>query len=118
MMEIKQAYKRADGTYVVDGYHVCPKDIDPNGKYDIEEVTAYLLDHPEALISEPVPPPPTDEELAERRISEIYAEFARLDQMSIRPIRAKETARLTAIEASANALRAELQSLLAEEASE
>ena len=63
-MDIAKAYKRKDGTYVVDGYHVCPKYIDPHGKYDIAEVEAYLAEHPEALIPEPVPPPPTEAELA------------------------------------------------------
>jgi len=75
-MEIKQAYKRADGTYVVDNYHVCPKSIDPYGKYDIEEVEAYLLNHPEALISEPVPPAPTQEELDAREIQTLTTYLA------------------------------------------
>jgi hypothetical protein len=117
-MEIKQAYKRKDGTYVVDDYHVCPKSVDPYGKYDIAEVEAYIIDHPEALIPEPVPPEPTEEELAARRVAEIIAELDRLDRATVRPLRAKETSRLTAIEAQAIALRLELQSLTPVEASE
>jgi hypothetical protein len=111
VIEIKQAYKRSDGTYVVDGYHVCKKDIDPIGKYNIAEVSAYLIDHPEALIPEPVPPEPTEEELAARRVAEIIAELDRLDRASIRPIRAGEADRLTEIEAQVVALREELNTL-------
>jgi hypothetical protein len=110
-MEIKQAYKRKDGTYVVDDYHVCLKSVDPYGKYDIAEVEAYIIDHPEALIPEPVPPEPTEEELAARRVAEIIAELDRLDRASIRPIRAGEADRLTEIEAQVVALREELNTL-------
>lgn len=45
----------------------------------VPEVESYLLDHPEALISEPVPPPPTEEELARQRISEARAYLASTD---------------------------------------
>jgi hypothetical protein len=110
-MKIKQAHRRLDGTYVVDNYHVCPKEKDPYGKYDIAEVEAYILDHPEALIPEPVPPEPTAEELAARRRAEIKAQIAELDRQSIRPIRAKEQDRLDEIEARVVELRAELKAL-------
>ena len=79
MIEIKQAYKRKDGTYVVDGYHVCPKSIDPHGKYDIAEVEAYITAHPEALIPEPLPPEPSAAELAARKVSEAKAYLASTD---------------------------------------
>ena len=72
-------YSRADGTFVVDGYHVCPKDIDPAGKYDIEELKAYLLAHPEAVQPEPLPPEPTAAELAQREIAERLAFLASTD---------------------------------------
>ena len=63
-MKINQAYKRADGTYVVDGYHVCSKVVDPYGKYNLGEVENYLFAHPEALIPEPKPPEPNAEQKA------------------------------------------------------
>lgn len=55
-------YSRPDGTYVIEhnGYPYHVIESDPL----FAEVTAYLLDHPEALIHEPVPPPPTEEQLA------------------------------------------------------
>jgi len=43
------------------------------------EVQAYLLDHPEALIPEPVPPPPSAEELAAREVAEAKAYLASTD---------------------------------------
>lgn len=47
-------YIRNDGTFVVDGYHVVSKDIDPYNKYDIEEIKQYTKDHPEEVAKEPV----------------------------------------------------------------
>lgn len=71
-------YSRKDGTFVVDGYHVCPKSIDPMGKYDIEELKSYLVDHPEALVPEPTPPAPTPEVLeasAEAQRQALFREY-------------------------------------------
>lgn len=75
------------------------------------EVTAYLASHPEALVPEPVPPPPSAEELKARRVAEIKAEILALDAATIRPLRAGETARVDEIEAQVVALRAELMGL-------
>jgi len=116
-MKINKAYKRADGTYVVDGYHVCPKSIDPHGRYDIAEVEAYLAKHPEALIDEPRPPEPTTEEIKARRVAEINARIKELDAQSISHIRAfqigKQTAddiaKLEKIDIESKALNAELK---------
>jgi hypothetical protein len=86
---IKEAYKRKDGTYVVDGYHVCPKEIDPIGKYDIAEVSAYLAEHPEALIPEPKPPEPSAEEKKARKDIDDEAKELELDKQWIRDQRKK-----------------------------
>lgn len=83
-MEIKQAYKRADGTYVIDGYHVCPKEIDPYGKYNIAEVESYLAKHPEALIPEPLPPEPTKEQKATHEIQSLLSYLNSTDWYVIR----------------------------------
>ncbi len=49
--------KRSATDYVINcdaqgngGYNVVPKDIDPYNKYTIEEVEAYLTEHPEHLL--------------------------------------------------------------------
>jgi len=75
------------------------------------EVQAYLAEHPEALVPEPVPPEPTAEELKAQRIAEIKAELAALDVKSIRPMREGETVRVVEIIAHITALRVELSNL-------
>ena len=105
-------YGRKDGTFVVDGYHVCPKDIDPCGKYDIEELKAYLAEHPEALQDEPISPPPTDAELKARAEAQRQALFAEYDkkvlqyQREVRLGIAGAEEKLAAWDAYAEALRA------------
>ena len=90
-------YSRDNGiTYVVDGYHVCPKDVDPAGKYDIEELKAYLLDHPDALIPEPLPPPPTDAQLEAVAEAQRQARFAEYDTTVMRLKRAERLGDTTA----------------------
>ena len=49
--------KRSETDYVINcdengngGYNVVPKDIDPYNAYTIEEVEAYILEHPEDLL--------------------------------------------------------------------
>ena len=49
--------KRSDTDFVVNcdshgigGYNVVPKDIDPYNAYTIEEVEAYLVEHPDMLL--------------------------------------------------------------------
>ena len=70
-------YSRPDGTYVIEhnGYPYHVIESDPL----FAEVQAYLLDHPEALVPEPVPPPPTGEELAARRVAEARTYLASTD---------------------------------------
>jgi len=105
-------YSRKDGTFVVDGYHVCSKDIDPMGKYDIDELKAYLAEHPEAVKEEPVPPPPSHEELAARAEAQRQTLFAENDKQLImymrRLLAGDETARagFEACNAYAESLRA------------
>lgn len=84
MFEGCTIYSRPDSTFVVDGYHVCPKDVDPAGKYDIEELKAYLAEHPDALQPEPQPPAPTPEQLKEREIAEKLAYLASTDWYVVR----------------------------------
>jgi hypothetical protein len=50
----------------------------------IAEVEAYLLDHPEALIPEPVPPEPTQEELDRREEQSLLAYLASTDWYAVR----------------------------------
>lgn len=65
------------------------------------------------------PPPPTPEELAERRKGEILARLTEIDAASVRPLRAiaqeeatqDDTDKLAALDAEAAALRAELLEL-------
>ena len=68
---------RLDGTFVIQyngmPYHVIESD--PL----FAEVEAYLKGHPEALISEPVPPAPTQEELDAREIQTLTSYLASTD---------------------------------------
>ena len=56
-------------------------------------------------------PPPTAEQVKATRTAQIKAALAELDAKSIRPLRDGDTARLSELEAQANALRKELGSL-------
>lgn len=59
-MNFGYVLKRNDNDFVVNvnsaeylsGYNVVPKDIDPENKYDIEEVRAYCEANPEMVLSE------------------------------------------------------------------
>ena len=52
--------------------------------YDWAKVSAYLAEHPEALIPEPVPPPPTPEQVAEQARRANLSYLAATDWYSIR----------------------------------
>jgi len=54
-----------DGGYVIQHgeYRYVVRDTDASGIYKIADIKAYLADRPEALITEPTPPAPTQEEL-------------------------------------------------------
>ncbi len=50
--------KRSSTDYVIDcdaqgrgGYNVVPIELDPHNKYTIEDVEAYLIEHPEMLLN-------------------------------------------------------------------
>lgn len=54
---MRYVLKRTNTNYVINtdenglgGYHVVPKDIDPHNAYTIEQVEAYLAEHPEHLL--------------------------------------------------------------------
>ena len=54
---MKHIIKRNNSDYIINcdeqgngGYNVVPKDIDPSNLYTIEEVEAYLAEHPEMLL--------------------------------------------------------------------
>jgi hypothetical protein len=101
-------HPRPDGTYVLPGFGHITKEYCPDV---FAQVETYLTEHPESLVPEPVPPPPSAVELRARRIAEIKAEILALDAATIRPMRAGETDRVDEIEAQVVALRAELASL-------
>jgi len=115
-MTIDHVYER-DNVYVVfDG----PQGIGWHHRKDspeADEVAAYLLDHPEALIEEPRPPEPTAGEIKARRIAEINARIKELDAQSISYIRAFQIGKQTAndivelekIDSESKALKAELK---------
>ena len=76
-------WKRNDGSYTInDGtYHATedyPQGIQP------AEVEAYLAEHPEALVPEPVPPAPSAEELARQEEQTLLAYLASTDWYVIR----------------------------------
>jgi hypothetical protein len=79
-------YQRADGSYVLKygngeyGVNVG----DNNCLYPYTEVQAYLLDHPEAMIPEPKPPEPTQEELDRREEQSLLAYLASTDWYAVR----------------------------------
>lgn len=72
-------YQRTDGSYVVVyqnmPYHVC----NTSKQVTLEDVEAYLLDHPDALQPEPLPPEPSAEELRQRELAEKLAYLASTD---------------------------------------
>jgi hypothetical protein len=54
---VKHIIKRNNSDYIINcdengngGYNVVPKDIDPYNAYTIEQVEAYILEHPEDLL--------------------------------------------------------------------
>lgn len=72
---------------------------------------------PDELLTQP--PPPTQEELYEKRKQEIYARLSQIDRESIRPLRAKlngtntqaDDDKLAGLESEAQTLRDELAAL-------
>ena len=118
--------KNNDGTYTIwhegNPYQVCPKDIDPGGLYDIDEIAveweAMDDDDPNKQMEIPLDPP-TEEELKEIHRAEIHTE---LDALDIKAVRALTTicvgtgtdadiAKVHAIEHRKDELREELREL-------
>jgi hypothetical protein len=102
----KPIYSRPDGTVCVileNGYPYHVVIDDPL----FEEAQAYLAENPEALQPEPMPPPPTPEQIR----SGLIAQLSLIDAQSIRPMRAGETDRVAELESKAAALRTQLAAL-------
>ena len=78
---------------------------------ELAEVEAYLSAHPEALVPEPVPEPPTAEQVAATARAAILAQLDDLDRRSIRPLRAREMTKVVELETQASALRDRLAAL-------
>lgn len=80
---------RPDGTFIVqyqgNPYHVTDTSI----SVKLSEVEAYLLDHPDALQPEPLPPPPSDAQLEAAAESQRQALFAEYDTAIMRLKRAE-----------------------------
>ena len=78
----KPIYACVNNVYEIEvsGYRYgCP----PGDQYYVE-VSAYLSEHPEALVPEPVPPPPTPEQVAEQARRANLSYLAATDWYSIR----------------------------------
>jgi hypothetical protein len=84
-------YRQSDGNYIIRingaGYGVCDNNL--KEKYTIEMVEAYLAEHPEALVPEPLPPKPGAEEKKTRKDAEDEAKELELDRKWIREQRKK-----------------------------
>ena len=89
-------YSRADGSYVVtfngNPYHVTSTSV----AVKLADVQAYLLDHPDALQPEPLPPPPTDAQLEAQAETQRQARFAEYDTAIMRLKRAERLGDTTA----------------------
>jgi len=78
--------KRIDGSYTLsyNGGRYGVNTNDNDCLFPFTEVEAYLKGHPEALIPEPVPPAPTQEELDTREIQTLTAYLASTDWYATR----------------------------------
>lgn len=115
-------YKDRDGNYSLahNGCRTAVVKGDDTGVWTHDEVSAYLAEHEDALVPEPVPPPPTPEELAARRRAEIMRELGEIDLKTARAGRViaigrgtpDDIAYLDNYENQAEALRIELAALI------
>jgi len=125
MQDFGQIIKRPDGSYVITHnglpYHV-PNEggwVDGTEPVQWADVNAYALANPDMVEMEQPPAPPSPAELAEMRRAEIQVELDAIDRQSVRPLRAiakgvatqEDTAKLAALEARAEELRAEYNAL-------
>jgi hypothetical protein len=109
-------WKRANGSYVInDGTYGVGED----SAISITMVEAYLAEHPEALIPEPLLPKPTQEEREAMERCHILVRLAEIDTLTIRPLRATlagtqtktDTAKLKELETESAGLRGKLKGL-------
>jgi len=106
--------KRKDGSYQITMGNL-PYGVDVLSDLH-SEVEAYLLEHPESLIPEPLPPEPTQEEKDAMERRRIIGRLAEIDTLAARPMRAilsrtqtdADIEKLTALEAESKELRTQL----------
>ena len=91
---LKPVYKRNDQILVIENERG-PIAIDATYP-EWDEVQNYLLDHPDALQPEPLPPPPTDAQLEAAAESQRQARFAEYDTAIMRLKRAERLGDTTA----------------------
>lgn len=72
-------YKKDDGTFLINSgqypYHVCSTEVDPDGTYDIAEVSAFWDSLPDDDPRKQIyvdPPAPVDTRTAERKREDAY----------------------------------------------
>lgn len=73
--------RMSDGGYIVQhgAYRYVVRDTDTSGAYKKAEIEAYIKDHQEALVEEPKPAEPNQEELRQRAINEARAYLSSTD---------------------------------------
>jgi hypothetical protein len=123
-MEAVMTIDRTKPIYFARGhYHVIDEEGLEHGinETNYPDIFSDLAAHPEALVPEPVQPPPSAEEIKARRIAEIKARFLEIDLETARPGRAvslglatlEDNDKLAALENECAGLRVELRELLA-----
>lgn len=86
-------YKKSNGTYMMTRPETgnldywCGFPNDPDGCH--AKVEAYIIAHPDALVPEPLPPPPTDAQLEATAESQRQARFAEYNTAIMRLKRAE-----------------------------
>jgi len=105
-----KVYKRENEYIVFDKVDFCG-DIVEKGTERFTEIEVYLKDHPEALVDEPKPAEPTQEQKNAIRKQAILAEINALELKSLRPLREGDTERVKAIDNDIVSLREELKTL-------
>lgn len=120
MNKINSIIVHENGNLTVNGDYGVVKG-DENCAYPYSEVESYLADHPEALIPEPKPREPTQEEKINIEIASINSKLNSIDQKSGRALRAicsknatdADYAMLSKLEDEAKVLREKLTSISA-----
>lgn len=103
------------------GYNVVPKDIDPYGIFDIEEVRQYVKENPDKVISGYTEAEKIElQEYKNIQRQKIQSELDGIDRKTIRPLRAilsglgteEDKDFLAELETQAKAKREELEKLI------